>query len=414
MIPADESEREIEAINDRLRAYQRSGDPRWLWPTVDESERLAALAEIERVVSAVLRDDQAIVPLGANDGPGPEAVGIAACTSGTGPLLGLWVETGRITVSPPTASVLARHLQHGRARADRLEDGLTGALDLLAARGITVMVLKGFYTARRYYPDVGARPMSDIDVWIDPARIEAAERALAEAGWEPGDTQHHPYKRDWHPPRADRRIRALGFAHAWDPWRLEVHGSLDRAFAPGRIAHFARRTGDDEGWSVAGRAVRVPAPSLLLALLAAHISEETHSTRLLRVIELVLICRCEARLPWADVLDLAHRTGSAGYIYPGLALAEKLAPGTIDGAVLAECAAAAGPRVRAFVAGSEPSDGARLERVSVAEKFLWTRGPGDVARRLGRLLWPRGGGSVGDVLRTYARRIYRLRRGRVD
>jgi hypothetical protein len=129
----------------------------------------------------------------------------------------------------------------------------------------------------------------------------------------------------------------------------------------------------------------------------------------------VLVAREETargRLAWRDVSARLAATDSAGFAFPALAFAERLVPGTVDPVVLAECSAAAGPRVRALVEADSAGDRVPLERVRVAEKFMWSRGPVDTARRLGLMLWPKTSGSFGDMVRTYARRAYRLYHGR--
>ena len=400
----DLTDAELRAVHRNEMAFRRTGDPAMLWPEVSEEARLAALAAIEQCVVAVMRGSSA-----ALDGE-PAAIGVAGLTSGTGPLLGLWAETRRITVSPAVEVVLARHLAHGRARAERLEHGLGEALDTFAAAGVTCTLIKGMHTARRYYPEPGARLMVDTDVYVPAESRRAAERALTRAGWRRGERQRRPYKCDWSPPGVDPRIRAFDIVHTWNPWTVEIHTSLDRIFAPGRYARLPLRSGDDEPWTIAGRPVRVLVPPMLVAYLAAHASEETHKARLLRVAELVMVCREEAargRLIWRDVHARLSDTASDGFAYPALAFAEQLVPGTVDPGVLAACAAAAGPRVRALVDADRAGDHARLERVRVAEKFMWSRGPIDNARRLGRMLWPKTG-SFADMVRTYARRAYRL------
>jgi hypothetical protein len=405
----DLSESEIVAINRRAQAFQRTGDPGVLWPDVDEPSRLAALTEISVCIADVLRGGAGAL------GGDAAAIGIAGLTSGTGPLLALWASTGRVTTSPEVESVLARHLAHGRARAERLDRGLGNALDTLATAGVSCTVLKGMHTARRYYPEAGARPMGDIDLFIPPESRRAGEHALERAGWRRGDRQRRPYKCDWHPPGVDERIRGLDLVHTWDPWSVELHASLDRIFAPGRLARLPLRAGDDEPWTIAGRPVRVLVPPMLIAYLAAHASEESHAARLLRVVELVLVAREEAargRLVWRDVGARLAATDSAGFAFPALAFAERLVPGTVDPAVLDECSAAAGPRVRALVEADSAADHLPLERVRVAEKFMWSRGPADTARRIGLMLWPKTSGSFGDMVRTYARRAYRLYHGR--
>jgi hypothetical protein len=203
--------------------------------------------------------------------------------------------------------------------------------------------------------------------------------------------------------------------HAWEPWSVELHTSLDRIFAPGRLARLPLRPSDHEAWEISGRPVRVLTPPLSVAYLAAHASEEAHVTRLLRVIELVLVCRAECargRLVWGELRAMAAVSGLAGFLYPALAFAERLAPGAIEPQVLAECARAAGPRVRAIVDGDTAADRLPLGRVRVAEKFMWSRGPADTVRRLGLMLWPKASGSLGAMVRTYARRAYRLYHGR--
>jgi hypothetical protein len=230
-----------------------------------------------------------------------------------------------------------------------------------------------------------------------------------------GERQRAPYKCDWKPPGVDTRVRSFSVLHAWEPWSVELHTSLDRILAPGRLARLPLRPGDDEPWEIFGRSVRVLTPPLSIAHLAAHASEESHVARLLRVLELVLVCRAERardRLVWSELRAVAAATSTAGFLYPALAFAERLAPGAIEPQVLTECAQAAGPRVRAIVDGDTAADRLPLDRVRVAEKFMWSRGPADTVRRLGLMLWPKTSGSFGDMVRTYARRAYRLYHGR--
>jgi hypothetical protein len=115
---------------------------------------------------------------------------------------------------------------------------------------------------------------------------------------------------------------------------------------------------------------------------------------------------------WSELRAVAAATGTAGFLYPALAFADRLAPGAIEPQVLTECAQAAGPRVRAIVDGDTAADRLPIDRVRVAEKFMWSRGPADTVRRLGLMLWPKRSGSFGDMVRTYARRAYRLYHGR--
>jgi hypothetical protein len=59
------------------------------------------------------------------------------------------------------------------------------ALQALQAAGIEPVLLKGCPLALRYYADIGARPMNDIDLLVSPQEALAAARILGEQGWHP-------------------------------------------------------------------------------------------------------------------------------------------------------------------------------------------------------------------------------------
>jgi hypothetical protein len=60
---------------------------------------------------------------------------------------------------------------------------LSQVLAMFAQAGIPTLALKGAPLALLHYPDVGARPMSDVDVLVPTARANEALDALHAAGW---------------------------------------------------------------------------------------------------------------------------------------------------------------------------------------------------------------------------------------
>ncbi|MEM9379162.1 MAG: nucleotidyltransferase family protein, partial [Planctomycetota bacterium] len=72
--------------------------------------------------------------------------------------------------------------------------------DLLASferAGIRPTVMKGLAVAARYYPDLGARPMVDIDLCVDASENLAAQRVLGDRGFE----RSAPWRSFLHPDR---------------------------------------------------------------------------------------------------------------------------------------------------------------------------------------------------------------------
>lgn len=61
---------------------------------------------------------------------------------------------------------------------------LAQLLDSLTRRGITPLLFKGLWLADSFYPDLGARPMTDIDLLISPSELTETRAALMELSYE--------------------------------------------------------------------------------------------------------------------------------------------------------------------------------------------------------------------------------------
>ncbi len=439
-------------VSARLRAARRRGQPAWLWPEVPVSAWRAALRQIEIAARWVLTGGgRAALPA---EGPAAvRALGLAAYTSGTGPLLGYWLEIGALEAADAAAALLAVHLRHGRRRMARLSAEAAAALHHLAQAGVAAVLLKGVHTAHAYFPDPGTRPCSDIDLLVAPADLAAAERVLAAAGYTPGRTQRRPYKREWAPPGAKgapRLPRSLELAHADDAWTIDLHASLERNFFGVATVRPAGDAGSDgagiptrpwllptAGAHVPSRVLAHPAQALFLA---THASEGLHNLTLIRLIELALVLRRDAaeyrdaespgirgrpvpaspcpRVPvsaaWRALVQAAEQSGALRFAHPALALCERFLPGTVPGGVRARFAAAATPAQQRVLAQLTPATAQRLDRLSLEERFMWAATPRERLRRLLHGAWPAPAGrSPAELWRIYAERAWRLARGTV-
>ena len=151
---------------------------------------------------------------------------------------------------------------------------------------------------------------------------------------------------------------------------------------------------------------------MLLLHLAVHASGGLHSLTLLRVIEIVLVVGQDlaaGRLSWDDFLHVGALTNALGAAYPALAMAEKLAPGTIPPHVMRISAEIVPARAREIVDGLTPATAHRVERASIGEHVMWASGFSGWARQLASDLAPTSG-----VWPIYQARAYRLLRGRVS
>ena len=400
-----------EEVRRRFLWARRQGRPAWLWPDMPIEAWRSALETIEQAIGAVLAGEREVRLEGE-----PQAIGLAGYTSGTGPLLGLWLEQGRVRAGDPVVAVLARHLAHNRIRTRRMTAAATDAIGWLAAEGIQALVFKGAHTGSAYFPEAGARPASDIDLLVadeDAARAEAVlERhglcCNARGLWES----------NWRQPEGRREPWSLDYTHAEDPWSIDLHRSLNISVGKGApLAAFdlGSPMASPARWTVDARAGVLEQPLLLLHL-ATHAGAGWQNLTLLRQVELVLVIRQDlaaGRLSWDAFLALAARTGAAGYAYPALRLAEKLAPGTVPEAVLGLCAARAPRAVRRAVEPLTPASAQRIDRNSVGEHFMWAMGWTGRLHLLIRDLFP-AARSWPEFRRIYEARVWSLLRGTIS
>ncbi|MDB4916771.1 MAG: hypothetical protein JWM95_4415, partial [Gemmatimonadetes bacterium] len=332
----------LQQLEQRLAAFDQTREPGALWPGLSEAARVSAAREIERVVRDVLAARLPVL-LDPHERHDAYALAIAGHTTGAGPLVGRWIEDGLVSAWPAAHGVMVTHLVHARRRAERIARELQPALAALQARGITPIVLKGFHTAAEYFEEPGVRRMSDVDLFIEPALLRDAKAALTLAGFRLAGDPLLAHKQEWIGAHDEDRIFSVELSDERTRWVIELHSSLARIFPAGTVAALDDLQRDTVMHSAAGVTFRVLEPHALLLMLACHCSEELGSSRLLRLIEIVRVVRTERarqRLQWSVFLDLLERTQAAQFAYPALALAEQLAPGTIDPRVIATCARA--------------------------------------------------------------------------
>jgi hypothetical protein len=403
----------------RIARYESTLDPRDLWPDVSETQFLAAMSEVARVTSAQLADTRARASLSDPLPGGESGFAVAAFASGMGPLLGYWIETGRLEAPGPLIRRLQVHLEEGRKRAERLRAELTRILRVLADEGIDVVVLKGMHTGWTYFPDPGTRPCADLDVLIPRDRGPDVERVLAALGFT--RPARDPRERTTWAPPAGPATASVDMTRADNPWTLDVHVTLDRNLTvTGPMASLgALEDADVEPWDVSGTRARVLAQPLLTGFLAVHVSHHFPMVSLVRLAELTLVIQrdLEWGSGWTRLFRRLGPHGALPFTYPGLAMAEKLVPGTVDPDALRELRNLAPPRVRHLVDRVTPATALQLYRRSMETRFLWVPTRRALLASFIAWLWPReldgSRAPVRKALLITGRRLRRLLAGRM-
>lgn len=401
----------LDSAPERFVGARRSGYPAWLWPDVPVENWQLAGDEIARIAASVLAGDRNLF-LPSRDA---NAMGLAGYTSGMGPLLGSWIESGIIGTDSTTDALFRRHLSHNRIRMARLSRAMGEATGKLNVAGITPLVLKGMHTAFRYFPEPGTRPLSDIDLYIPMECMTKAERIFSDLGYRRALRTRSPYACDWIPPGTQRSPRTLTFVHEDDPWSIDVLGTVDRRLPTGQSVNLANLLSCTEPADRCSGASTMRQP-LLTLYLAVHMSQTLLNVTVLRAVELALVIRCDTArgaFDWNEVLRGAALIGGARFIYPALMFTRQLAPQTIPDDVVVRARADAPNNLRQAVERLTIASAQPIRRHSVSERFMWAGTWREGARQVATELFIDGQGRpFADALSRIGSKLWALGRGR--
>lgn len=402
-----------ETVEERFQWARRRGYASWLWPDVPVENWRSAARAVTDVVRKVLAGHTGVV-LASDDLP---AASLAGYTSGVGPLLGCWIESGLVRTSDEMAALFQLHLAHNRERMTALSRVAKDAVSKLASAGVRPLVVKSMHTAFRYFPEPGARTASDIDIVVSMEQIAAAESVFAGFGYDRIFRSASPYSCDWVSPSAPSAPRTLMYVHCGDPWAFDVQGTLNRRLETGVQMMFdtVYRPNEADDWALSPHGAALSQPLLTLHL-AAHVSEALVNVTLLRLTELIFVIRADVAaglLHWQQFLEAADAIGGRRFVYPALMFCEKLAPGTIPREVLESCAADAPRNLQTLMKSLSVEDAQPLGKHSLRERFMWA---GNWTERLqqlaGEFALDGRQQPLGRTLYSVGTKLWALRRGR--
>jgi hypothetical protein len=142
---------------------------------------------------------------------------------------------------------------------------------------------------------------------------------------------------------------------------------------------------------IESESIRVLDEPYLGAFLALHASRDLRTMQLVRLLELVWVVRDDrrsGRLSFVALESLLQRTATERFVYPALALAEELAPGTVDEGLLRRLARKVSPRLQRVLDEVRRAEMGPLEEPSVDLLFAWAVGPKELAVNALELVLP--------------------------
>lgn len=383
------------------------------------------MGQMRRVVEAILRGTSQPARLVAADAHDARVLGVAAFTAGMGPLLGWWIEEGRVEASRPARDVLALHLRHGRRRSAQLRQQASRITRSMHAAGLRPILLKGMHTGGEFFPHPSTRPAADVDLLVPTPDHANARRVLTNLGFTETARLAVAPRSNWSPPDASTRIHSIELDHADDPWDVDLHEALERWYFRGTRRELGAGAFETSRFTaVNGERVRVLDQPYLTAFLALHTGWDLATVRLIRLVELVWVIRADLasrRLDWCDLATLLERTDTGRFAYPALALTEELAPGTVDADLLRRIARGTTPRMHRVLEAVRHAELGPLRERSVDVKLAWARGGREILASLSELVLPSFDMAIGlaETLRRrtalvrwrLARRLPARRRG---
>jgi hypothetical protein len=350
----------------------------WLWPDVEPAAWSAALSQICAIVRDVMSEGASSRKLEGDAAP----FSVAAYTSGMGPLLGFWLQNGRISAEPDIAAMLGAHLSHNRLRMEMLLRETLGAVERLAAARIGSVIIKGMHTAFDYFPAPETRPVTDVDIVVQPQDISAAEAVLQAAGYVARPRLRVPYQCDWTRPDVPEHPLTLTNVHCGDPWAFDLQTTFNRHLTGAGVVDIDRLIDERalRPWTPSSCARVLQTPELVVHL-AAHASQNIINLNLLRLTEIALVAKKDGARCWEKAPALLERIGPR-HVYPALSLCERLLPGTVPADILMLCEQDAPARLCRLITRLDLSALQMLDRHSLGARYMWSSGALDYLRQV--------------------------------
>lgn len=235
----------------------------------------------------------------------------------------LYRSLARLGVEHPWMPKLKGVYRHSWSRNQLSLRTLEGVLELLRARGIDFMVLKGAALLADYYKDVGARPMDDVDVIVRVKDAPAAFAALVQGGWRTWSEDPARYVPVYHALNFERGDEVAVDLH-WHVLSIDCRERADDAFWQGAVPVLVGR---------ATAKTLDPAAQLVHAI--AHGRRWNPLPGIRWIADAVLILRAAPALDWERVVVLARERDLGFVMAESLAYLEQRFGSIVPAAVLA-------------------------------------------------------------------------------
>jgi hypothetical protein len=402
------STQESRDAEERIRAFRRSRNTDDLWPDLSATSRRAALGLIRSIVEAKLAGSERLPGLRAESELEARSIGVAAFAAGMGPLLGHWVAAGLLDASPSVRALLAEHLEHGTRRVALLREHAVGVVRAMRAEGLDPILLKGLHTGAEFFPHPSTRPASDIDILVRPTEIPKAAAAMARSGYVEAVRNAFALRSKWVHPSASRVPHSIEIDVLDNPWTVDLYEALERWYFRGARRQLGSGAFDSTRTiEIDGEPIRVLEQPYLAAFLALHLSIHFRTVQLVRLLELVWVMRGDSRSGRLDASEfetLLRRTDTGRFVYPALALAEDLAPGTVEAPLLTRLAKEVSPRMMRVLDKIRRQEMGALNSHSPDVLFAWAVGPKELLMNAMELVLP-SEDTISDLPAIFMRRF---------
>lgn len=157
---------------------------------------------------------------------------------------------------------LKRSYHETIARNMYIYSELRTILDALRRAGTEAIALKGAALAGFVYPDIGLRPMADIDLLVREEELEVADRVMIAMGYSP---VHSTRSHQWH---RDNHFHLPPYRHPQKPFVVEIHWHFTTGSQASDIRKWWQRS---LGRNLSGSRILIPSAEDMLIHLTVHL-----------------------------------------------------------------------------------------------------------------------------------------------